>query len=261
LARQRQQAKQEKDRRQYKKWSQNEKYTLCLAIARLGISYVSKIAVFLPERSEKQVRNFISKYLRDLSAIPPVDELIKRPPPGYVPPPQLAHLFHPAQSSQSPDQDRMMISQASGKPNDPFGTMLGIALDLPMLETDTASSKQQQQAVSSFLSQAYNTSSMQLTLGAPAATTATTAATAPAATVATVATAGPSTTQPRQVGTGYERPKMEVLTFQQRARQEPDKTKQAAMLLKVYNRSKLSPYCARRMQRGSGEYVVCSGCE
>lgn len=127
LARQRQHSRQDREKRVYKRWGDHEKYTLCLAISKFGILSTAKIAQVFPNRSEKQVKNFIFKSLKDEAAIPSMDELIRNPPPGYVPPQQLAYLFQA--SSQHADP----VLKPSR--ND-FGSLVGLAMGMSLLEAD-----------------------------------------------------------------------------------------------------------------------------
>lgn len=134
LARQRQQISQ--DKRGYKKWSTHEKYTLCIGIKLYGQLSYEKLRLLIPGRSEKQIKNFITKQLKDVSAIPGVEDLVSRPPPGYTPPPYLTHLFSSYSNSAngagpSSATDLLEQSVIADVKND-FVGMVGIAMGLEM---------------------------------------------------------------------------------------------------------------------------------
>eukprot|EP00981_Chlorochromonas_danica_P011740 scaffold4247_cov174-Ochromonas_danica.AAC.1 len=102
LARQRQHCRQDREKRSYKRWSDHDKYSLLLAIAKYGLFSSQKIALVFPDRTEKQIKNIIFKSFKDSSStLPSLSEILKNPPPGYVPPPLLASLFQSTTSTSS----------------------------------------------------------------------------------------------------------------------------------------------------------------
>lgn len=233
LARQRQHIRQDRDKRAYKKWTDHEKYTLCLAISKYGILSTSKIAAVFPNRTDKQIRNFISKSLRDESAIPSLQDLIAHPPPGYVPPSQLAHLFRPPVPGggdfMESERDQQNSSREATSLANNFGTMIGMAMGLSLVEfpehkaTETAPIKRPPQLTSS----APRFEALQPSFPSPLAPFTT-------APVASSSSSSVASMSMESVG------RMTYKELQERARKCTDKKEQAALLLMYYNQCKYS---------------------
>eukprot|EP01031_Cornospumella_fuschlensis_P028822 gene28822-34790_t len=134
LARQRQQMK--NDKRGYKKWNAHEKYTLCIGIQLYGRVSYDKLGSIIPGRSEKQIKNFVTKQLKDVNAIPSLEELVARPPPGYTPPHNIAHLFGAQRShandAVSPTALDLLEQSAIADVRNDFVGMVGIAMGIEM---------------------------------------------------------------------------------------------------------------------------------
>eukprot|EP01038_Epipyxis_sp_PR26KG_P005368 gene5368-7444_t len=80
-----------KAKRIYKRWSDNEKYTLSVALCIYGKDF-NQLVHLIETRSDSQIRNFIVKqedYFNSLN----INELLKNPPKGYQPPAELAYVF------------------------------------------------------------------------------------------------------------------------------------------------------------------------
>lgn len=141
VARQRQQMRQ--DKRGYRKWSAHEKYTLCIGIQLYGQFSYDKLGLLIPGRSEKQIKNFIAKQLKDISAIPRVEDLVARPPPGYTPPPYLTYLFSAYRNATNnavpPAAVDLLEQSAIADVKNDFDGMVGIAMGLEMhIQSSTA---------------------------------------------------------------------------------------------------------------------------
>lgn len=82
-----------KSRRNYKRWSIDEKFTLKLAVAIHGLSW-SKLATVFEDRTENQIRHFISKNrLAQEFQYLTLDDLFQNIPEGYQAPPRLQQLL------------------------------------------------------------------------------------------------------------------------------------------------------------------------
>lgn len=82
-----------KTKRAYRRWNSTEKFTLMVAISLLGARETYRISELMEDRSENQIRSFISKNFNpeDLEQI--YNGILPPPPTNYQPPPRMVSLF------------------------------------------------------------------------------------------------------------------------------------------------------------------------
>ena len=75
-------------KRNYKRWSPDEKHTILIVSVLYGLKHQSKVSEFLTNRNENQIRSFINKKLDpiELTAISTGMKPLPPPPKGYIPP-------------------------------------------------------------------------------------------------------------------------------------------------------------------------------
>ena len=78
-------------KRNYKRWSPDEKHTILIVSVLFGLKHQSKVSEFLVGRNENQIRSFINKKLDpiELTALSTGMKPLPPPPKGYIPPQKL----------------------------------------------------------------------------------------------------------------------------------------------------------------------------
>mmetsp|Transcript_20035 Transcript_20035/g.28681 ORF Transcript_20035/g.28681 Transcript_20035/m.28681 type:complete len:439 (+) Transcript_20035:36-1352(+) len=83
----------EKQKRNYKRWNWNERYSLLIGIKLFGSNNVHELVKILENRSPNQIRTFMNKNVKKVSSLPSLLDLLSKPPKGYQPPRALAPIF------------------------------------------------------------------------------------------------------------------------------------------------------------------------